>query len=88
MATLAEQLRNEINVTRDLPWLAEDVMKALRSSRGKYVILCDSHIGRIQQGWALPGKYFTPVCEWARREGLRAGAIYNGYGVKHIEITL
>lgn len=88
MATLAEKLRQQINVSTELPWLAEDVMKDLQSSRGRYVILCDSHIREIKRGWWLPGKYFTPVCEWARREGLHAGAIYNSYGVKHIEITL
>lgn len=85
---IAEQIRNEINVTKDLPWLAEDVMNALRSNRGRYTILCDSHIRDIERGWSLPGKYFTPVCEWARREGLHAGATYNFYGVKLIEITL
>ena len=86
--TLAEQLRNEIDVTRDLPWLAEDVMSDLRSNRGRYVILCDSHISKVCRGWSLPGKYFAPVCEWAKREGLNACAIYNSYGVRHIEITL
>lgn len=87
MATLAEQLRQAINVERDLPWLKEEVGKGILG-RGKCVLLCDSHIKSIGQGWALPGKYFTPVCEWARREGLHARDTYNAYGVKQIEITL
>lgn len=85
--TIAEQICNEINVTKEIPWLAEDVMKAIRND-GEYTIICDTHIGNISRGWSLPNKYFAPVCEWARREGLHARATYNSYGVKHIEITL
>ena len=85
--TLAEQLRNEINVTNEIPWLAEEVVKAIRNN-GRYVIICDTHIKDVKRNWSLPNKYFTPVCEWARKEGFCARATYNSYGVKHIEITL
>lgn len=88
MATLAEQLRQQINVTKELPWLAGDVMRTLQSNSGRYKILCDSHIRQIERGWSLPGKYFTPVCEWARSEGLYACATFNSRGVRSIEITL
>lgn len=86
MATLADQVRQSINVSTELPFLAEDVLKTLKTS-GRYRIICDTHIHKIS-GWSIPAKYFTPVCEWARQEGLNAGAYYNSYGVRSIEITL
>lgn len=85
--TIAEQLRNEINVTKELPWLAGTVTNSIRHG-GRYTIICDTHISEIKKDWCLPNKYFTPVCEWARKEGLNARPVYNSYGVKHIEISL
>jgi hypothetical protein len=85
MATIAEQLRQTINVERDLPWLRQDVLRDLQG-RGKWYAICDTHNHDVKN-YAIPAKYFTPVCEWARREGLHAEAHYNGYGVRGIVIT-
>ena len=85
--TLAEQLRNEINVERDLPWLREEVMKHIKGS-GQWCVICDTHINSVSKNFSLPNKYFVPVSEWARKEGLSVQTVYNGYGVKHIKITL
>ena len=85
--SLAEQIRNEINVTKELPWLEESVVRHVKGS-GRYCIICDTHIERVNKDFSVPYKYFEPICDWARKEGFRAGTVYNSYGVKHIEITL
>ena len=85
--TLAEQIRNQIDVEKDLPWLREDVLQDIKVN-GRWRVICDNHIQEIREGWSLPNKYFTPVSEWANKEGLRAHATYNGYGVRSLELTL
>ena len=85
--TLAEQIRNQIDVEKELPWLREDVLQDIKVN-GRWSVICDTHIQEIKEGWALPNKYFTPVSEWAHKEGLKAYATYNNYGVKSLELTL
>ena len=37
---IAEQLKNEINLQKDIPWLKEEVMSQIRG-RGMFSIICD-----------------------------------------------
>lgn len=85
--TLAEQIRSQIDLQKELPWLKNDVANAIKAC-GEYCIICDTHIDKITRGWAVPNKYYAPICEWARKEGLSTRPVHNSYGVKHIEITL
>lgn len=84
--TIAEQLKSEINLQKDIPWLKDEVMKQIRN-RGMFSIICDTHINDIDS-YSLPYKYNSAVQSWARQEGLNVETAYNNYGVKHIRITL
>ena len=84
--TIAEQLKSEINLQKDIPWLKDEVMKQIRN-RGMFSIICDTHVGDITK-FAIPYKYNSALQEWARQEGLNVEIVYNNYGVKHIRITL
>ncbi len=85
--TLAEQLRNEINIHEVMPWLKEDVMKSIRNN-GRYSRICDKHINEIKRNFAFPFKYYTHIEDWARKEGFNVYSKYNSYGVRSIVITL
>lgn len=84
--TIAEQLKNEINLQKDIPWLKEEVMSQIRG-RGMFSIICDTHIRDVTK-FSLPYKYNSSIQDWARQEGLNVETAYNNYGVKHIRITL
>lgn len=84
--TIAEQLKNEINLQKDIPWLKDEVMKQIRN-RGMFSIICDTHVRDITK-FAIPYKYNSALQDWARQEGLNVETVYNNYGVKHIKITL
>lgn len=84
--TIAEQLKNEINLQKDIPWLKEEVMSQIRD-RGMFSIICDTHIRDITK-FSLSYKYNSALQDWARQEGLNVETAYNNYGVKHIRITL
>ena len=85
--TLAEQLRNEMNIHEVMPWLKEDVVKEIRSM-GYYSRICDTHIRGISRNSSFPFKYYTNVEKWARKEGFNVQSEYNSYGVRYIVITL
>ncbi len=84
--SLAEQLRNEINIHEVMPWLKEETIKHIRWD-GKFAMICDTHINEIKK-WAVPFKYYSPIQEWARSEGFKVFSEYNSYGVRSIVITL
>lgn len=86
--TLAEQLRNESkNLLSEIPWLEEETVKHIRWN-GKFSMICDKHIGKITQAWAIPERFWTPIADWARENGFRVSTSYNSYGVKSIVISL
>ena len=87
--TLAEQLRVEksSSIHTDMPWLKEEVVKAIRD-RGEWSIICDKHVRDISKNFSAPYKYWSPIEEWARKEGFRVYPKYNSYGVKSICISL
>ena len=85
--TLAEQLRNEIDIHKAMPWLKEDVVKSIRSN-GHYSRICDRHINEITRNFSFPFKYYTHIADWASKEGLNVHSEYNSYGVRYIVITL
>ena len=88
MATLAEQLRAEQpNIHTEMPWLRERVINEIKW-HGEFKIICDKHISRIDEGFAIPNRYWTPIVEWAQKEGLRAYATYNRAGVRSLCISL
>lgn len=83
---LADLLRNEIDIHKELPWLQEEVVKRIKSN-GVFSIICDTHVNDIST-YSLPFKYWSPVETWARKEGFNTDCKYNNYGVKHLIITL
>lgn len=85
--TLAEQLRNEINIHEVMPWLKEDVVKSIRYN-GKYSRICDNHVREITRNFSFPYKYYTHIETWARKEGFNVNSTYNSYGVRSICISL
>lgn len=85
--TLADQLKNEVNIHEIMPWLKEDVIREIRSY-GRYSRICDKHIDKIKQNFAFPFKYYVHIEEWARKEGFRVHSEYNSYGVRSIVISL
>lgn len=85
--TIAEQLRNEINIHQVMPWLKEDVTNSIRNC-GYFSRICDKHINKITRKSSFPLKYYTPIEEWARKEGLKVYSTYNSYGVRSLKITL
>lgn len=87
MATLAEQLRNEINIHSVMPWLKEETIKHIRWN-GVYSMICDKHIDKISESWAIPNKYYDPIKTWAESEGFKVYSTYNSYGVRSINIEL
>lgn len=88
MATLAEQLRAEQpNIHKEMPWLKEGVVNDIKC-RGEYRIICDKHISRIDENFAVPNRYWTPIVEWAESEGLRCYPSYNHAGVRSLCISL
>lgn len=84
--TLAEQLRQEVDITKELPWLKEEVVKQIRQS-GKFSIICDTHISRADS-FSIPYKYWTPIEKWATSEGFSVYCSHNSYGVKRLNIEL
>jgi hypothetical protein len=84
--TLAEQLRQEVDITKELPWLKEEVVKQIRQ-RGKFSIICDTHINSADS-FSIPYKYWTPIEKWARSEGFSVYGSHNSYGVKRLNIEL
>ena len=84
--TIAEQLKSEIDLQKDIPWLKEEIMSQIRSG-GMFSIICDTHV-RDTTKFAIPYKYNSALQDWARQEGLNVETVYNNYGVKHIRITL
>ena len=84
---LAEQLKNEVNVLNELPWLKEGVINGIKNY-GRYRLICDTHISKPNRNFSVPYKYWTPISDWARKEGFRVSADYNSYGVKHLVIEL
>ena len=88
MPTLAEQLRNEMpDIHKEMPWLRESVYNNIKYY-GEYNIICDTHVSYISERFAVPSKYWIPIEEWAKSEGLRVYASYNSYGVKNLCISL
>lgn len=85
--TLAEQLRNEMNIHEVMPWLKEDVVKSIRSN-GRYSRICDKHVREITRNFSFPYKYYTHIEEWARKEGFKVYPTFNSYGVRSICISL
>lgn len=84
--TIAEELRQKINVERDIPNLSENVKNSIQQ-RGKWSVICDTHITKILP-YALPYKYWQPLTEWAQGQGLRVSEKRNPYGVRSIVFTL
>ena len=84
--TIAEQLKSEINLQKDIPWLKDEVMDQIRGI-GMFNIICDTHVRDITK-FALPYKYNSAIQSWAIQEGFNVETVYNNYGVKHIRITL
>jgi hypothetical protein len=86
--SLAEQLRAEQpNIHKEMPWLKESVVNNIKY-RGEYRIICDKHISRIDENFAVPNRYWNPIKEWAESEGLRVYATYNRAGVRSLCISL
>ena len=83
---IAEELRQEINVEREIPNLRENVKNSIRQ-RGKWSVICDTHISKIQP-YAIPFKYWRPLTEWAQGQGLCVSEKRNPYGVRYIVFTL
>ena len=79
-------MRNEVDVLKEIPWLKEEVVKDIRN-RGEFCIICDHHICDISK-FSIPYKYWTPIKEWARKEGFRVCCECNSYGVRHLVIRL
>lgn len=88
MATLAEQLRNEMgsSIHTEIPWLKQRVLERIKHD-GEFSIICDRHINDIST-FSIPYRYWSPIEDWARSEGFRCECRYNSYGVKHLCISL
>ena len=84
---LAEQLKQEIDVHKEMPWLKDSVISHIRNS-GEYCIICDTHIYNIRKDFAIPYRYWKPIEDWARKEGFNVYCSCNSYGVKHLFISL
>jgi len=84
--TLAEQLRAEVNIIKDIPWLQDAVADRIRNE-GEFCIICDKHIHDISRT-AIPYKYWNSVEQWAKEEGFVVGERYNSHGVKYLTIRL
>lgn len=87
MNTIAEQIKNSINIEKEIPKLRDIVINRIKNL-GEYSVVCDTHIKDTDPEWAIQYKYWTPICEWAEKEGLHTHTSFNNYGVKYLTITL
>ena len=84
---MQNKLKKEIDIEKEIPNLRECVTSSIKNF-GEYCVICDTHIRDISPRFSIPYRYWTPICDWARKEGLYVSTHYNSYGVKHLVITL